>query len=124
MSTICRSAMPMSAPPPPGCWVSLRSRTTSQHKKRAAETDGLSRRGFPPPSTSCDKEGRRTWMPATRAGMTTTLHPEIEHAGDLRQRQRGGADDGAAQPHQGAVAAATAAHLASDPFQHLGIDAD
>ena len=52
------------------------------------------------------------------------LHPDVEHVRQLRQRQRRGADDGGDQRHQGAVAAALAAHLACDPFQHFGIDTD
>ena len=44
--------------------------------------------------------------------------------GSCDQRQRRDADDGGDQRHQGAVAAALAAHLACDPFQHFGIDAD
>ena len=44
--------------------------------------------------------------------------------GSWRQRQRGGADQRRDHRRQRVVAAALAAHLAGDPFQHLGVDID
>ena len=57
-----------------------------------------------------------------RCGLNS--HPDVEYVRKLCQRQRRRADDGGDQRLQGTVAAALAAHLACDPFQHFGIDAD
>src|SRR5262249_2023011 len=51
------------------------------------------------------------------------LHSDIEHEGNLGQRQRGDANQRRHHRHQPAVGAVLAAHLACDPFQDLGVDA-
>ena len=70
------------------------------------------------------KNGGEVTPPSSLADSELNLHPDVEHIRQVRQRQRRRAHNGGDQPHQGAVAAVPAAHLAGDPFQHFGIDTD
>ena len=51
-------------------------------------------------------------------------HPHIQHGRQLGQRQDGNTEQRGDHAREAVVDAALAAHLAGNPFQHLGIDVD
>ena len=51
-------------------------------------------------------------------------HPQIQHGRQLGQRQDGDTEQRCDHGREAVVDAALAAHLAGNPFQHLGVDVD